>query len=102
MIAVVVLIEGVDAAIAHGLALRAAGALALARRLRTRLHAEEAHVELQLPWFIEKRAPVSGGGAFVDYEVTWEAVAAARGEPLEAVAEATTQNFFRLFKDARP
>lgn len=31
-----------------------------------------------------------------------EAVAAARGEPLEAVAEATTQNFFRLFKDARP
>jgi TatD DNase family protein len=31
-----------------------------------------------------------------------EAVAAARGETLEAVAEATTQNFFRLFKDARP
>ena len=59
-------------------AMDAAGALALARRLRTRLHAEEAHVELQLPWFIEKRAPVSGGGAFVDYEVTWEAVAAAR------------------------
>ena len=31
-----------------------------------------------------------------------EAVAAARGETLEAVAEVTTRNFFRLFKDARP
>ena len=31
-----------------------------------------------------------------------EAVAAARGETLEAVAEVTTRNFFQLFKDARP
>ena len=31
-----------------------------------------------------------------------EAVAAARGESLDAVADATTRNFFRLFKDARP
>lgn len=31
-----------------------------------------------------------------------EAVAAARGETLAAIAERTTQNFFRLFKDAQP
>jgi TatD DNase family protein len=31
-----------------------------------------------------------------------QAVADARGESLAAVAEATTRNFFRLFKDARP
>lgn len=31
-----------------------------------------------------------------------QAVADARGEGLAAVAEATTRNFFRLFKDARP
>ncbi|WP_374481228.1 TatD family hydrolase [Zoogloea sp.] len=31
-----------------------------------------------------------------------EAVAKARGESLEQIAKLTTQNFFRLFKDARP
>jgi TatD DNase family protein len=31
-----------------------------------------------------------------------EAVAAARGETLEAIADITTRNFFRLFRDAKP
>jgi Tat protein secretion system quality control protein TatD with DNase activity len=31
-----------------------------------------------------------------------EAVAAARGETLETIADVTTRNFFRLFKDAKP
>ena len=30
-----------------------------------------------------------------------EAVAAARGETLETIADVTTRNFFRLFKDAK-
>lgn len=38
--------------------------------------------------------------AYVRYVA--EAVAKARGESLEQVAELTTQNFFRLFKEARP
>lgn len=53
-------------------AMDAAGVLALARRLRERLGADEAQVEMRFPWFIEKRAPVTGGGGYVDYEVVWE------------------------------
>jgi GTP cyclohydrolase I len=59
-------------------AIDAAGAISLAKKLRSRLHATEAHVTLSLPWFIGKRAPVSGREAFMDYEVTWEAVATGR------------------------
>ena len=50
----------------------------LARTLRTRLKAATAHVELSLPWFIEKKAPITGGAAWMDYEVTWQAVAGPR------------------------
>ena len=59
-----------------------AGVIALARRLRTRLQAAAATVELTLPWFIEKQAPVSGGAAFLDYTVTWKAAVTARSARL--------------------
>ena len=39
---------------------------------------------------------------FLDRLPAHEAVAAARGETLNVIAETTTRNFFRLFKDARP
>ncbi len=49
------------------------GVLALAEKLRERLHARESTVTLTLPWFVEKRAPVTGGAAWMDYTVTWQA-----------------------------
>lgn len=56
--------------------------IALARRLRTRLRAAEASVEITLPWFIEKQAPVTGGTGYVDYQVRWKAAVTARSARL--------------------
>ena len=50
-----------------------AGLLLMARELRARLGATEAQIILQMPWFIEKMAPVSGQPGFLDYQVTWDA-----------------------------
>lgn len=36
--------------------------------LRDRLEAESAHVEVVFPYFLERRAPVSGSSALMDYE----------------------------------
>ncbi|MBN2226681.1 MAG: GTP cyclohydrolase I FolE2 [candidate division Zixibacteria bacterium] len=37
---------------------------------RTKLHALKAHLELTFPYFIEKRAPVTGSPGLIDYECT--------------------------------
>ncbi len=50
-----------------------AGLLVMARELRARLEATEAQIILQMPWFLEKKAPVSGQPGFLDYQVTWDA-----------------------------
>lgn len=63
-------------------AISPATVIALARRLRTRLKAAAATVEITLPWFIEKKAPVSGGTAFLDYTVTWKAAVTAKSARL--------------------
>ncbi len=60
-----------------------AGVIALARKLRARLKAAEATAEITLPWFIEKKSPVTGGSAFLDYTVTWKAAVSARGVRLQ-------------------
>jgi GTP cyclohydrolase I len=60
-----------------------AGVVALARRLRARLKASAASTEITLPWFIEKKAPVSGGASFMDYTVTWKAVVTAKSARLQ-------------------
>jgi GTP cyclohydrolase IB len=65
-----------------------AGVIALARRLRTRLKAGAASVEITLPWFVEKQAPVSGGTAFLDYTVTWKASVSARRARLHTTVRA--------------
>src|SRR6266480_2294005 len=36
-----------------------------------RLEAEEGHIEMTFPYFIEKKAPVSGAKSLMDYEVTF-------------------------------
>ena len=40
--------------------------------MKERLAAEEAHLELQFPYFIHKKAPVTGSPGMVDIEVTFE------------------------------
>jgi GTP cyclohydrolase I len=49
-----------------------AGLVRMVRELRARLAASEAQIVLELPWFIEKFAPVSGHPGFLDYQVTWD------------------------------
>ena len=36
--------------------------------LQHRLHAERAHIEVRFPYFLERRAPVSGAASMLDYE----------------------------------
>jgi GTP cyclohydrolase I len=41
------------------------------REMVERLEAESGHIEMRFPYFIEKRAPVSGVASLMDYEVTF-------------------------------
>jgi GTP cyclohydrolase I len=41
------------------------------REMVDKLEAEEGHIEMTFPYFIEKRAPVSGVKSLMDYEVTF-------------------------------
>ncbi|MBF0444438.1 MAG: GTP cyclohydrolase I FolE2 [Magnetococcales bacterium] len=41
----------------------------LLEKIRNRLDAEEAHIELHFPYFIKKTAPVSKSAALMDYEI---------------------------------
>jgi GTP cyclohydrolase I len=41
--------------------------------MKQRLEAEEAHLELHFPYFIHKKAPVTGAPGMIDIEVTFEA-----------------------------
>ena len=43
------------------------------REMMKRLEAEDAHLELQFPYFIHKKAPVTKSEALLDIEVTFEA-----------------------------
>ncbi len=46
------------------------------RQLVKRLHSEKAHVAFDFPFFLEKRAPVSGAVGMMDYEATFDATIA--------------------------
>jgi GTP cyclohydrolase IB len=48
---------------------------ALLHDLREKLNAESAHVEARFPYFIERKAPVTGAVALMDYECSFNAVA---------------------------
>jgi GTP cyclohydrolase I len=43
------------------------------RDLRTKLHAESAHIHVVFPYFLERHAPVSGARALMDYECSFDA-----------------------------
>ena len=44
------------------------------RALQDKLHAESAHLELEFPYFIEKKAPVTSAPGLVDYQTRFDAV----------------------------
>jgi GTP cyclohydrolase IB len=46
--------------------------LDICRDMKRRLQAEEAHLELRFPYFIHKKAPVTGSPGMIDIQVTFE------------------------------
>ena len=50
------------------------------KQLLQKLSAERAHVTFQFPFFINKKAPISGGAGLLDYEVRWEMDCSVDGE----------------------
>ena len=44
---------------------------AMLKEMTQKLEAEEGHIEMSFPYFIEKAAPVSGVKSLMDYEVTF-------------------------------
>ena len=63
--------------------------VAMARRVRARLAASEAAVEMRFPYFVRKTAPVSGVASLLDCDVTWRAEARPGGEHELAMEVAT-------------
>ena len=57
---------------AHGPSLSVRDISQIPLELIERLDAQRAHIEFRFPYFIEKRAPVSGSPGMMDYEVTFE------------------------------
>ncbi len=45
----------------------------ITREITERLNAEQAHLELEFPYFIEKKAPVTGSPGLMDYNVRFDA-----------------------------
>ena len=43
----------------------------MVREMVTKLEAESGHIEMSFPYFVAKRAPVSGVASLMDYEVTF-------------------------------
>ena len=56
----------------HG-AIRADQVMEICRDMKKRLQAEEAHLELEFPYFIHKKAPVTGTPGMIDATVRFEA-----------------------------
>ena len=58
----------------------------LLHHLARRLHAEKAHVTFEFPFFLEKRAPVTGAAGMMDYTVRFDATL--EGEKVDFVVTA--------------
>src|SRR5262249_29790843 len=57
----------------HGSLIHVDNIKVVLRHLQERLNSKKAHVEFEFPYFIEKRAPVSGAAGLMDYVVRLEA-----------------------------
>ena len=51
--------------------------MSVAHDMKERLEAEEAHLEMKFPYFIDKKAPVTGQPGKLDIQVSFEAIAGA-------------------------
>ncbi|MCX5660362.1 MAG: GTP cyclohydrolase FolE2, partial [Planctomycetota bacterium] len=56
----------------HHDSIRADQVMEVCTDMKERLEAEEAHLELRFPYFITKKAPVTGSPGMLDIEVTFE------------------------------
>jgi len=63
---------------------------AIARAVRDRLNAREAHIEASFTYFIKKRAPVTGIESLMDYEVTFACTANGEDDFVMTVAAPAT------------
>ena len=62
----------------------------LLARVRDRLHADEARLAMSFPYFIAKRAPVSGTVSLMEYQCGFTASSADTGEPMLTVTVPVT------------
>ena len=60
---------------AHGPSLSVRDISQIPLELIERLEAQRAHIEFRFPYFIEKRAPVSGSPEHIEWTVFWALVA---------------------------
>jgi GTP cyclohydrolase I len=58
----------------HHQGINSSDVMEVARDMKVRLEAEEAHLQMTFPYFIDKKAPVTGQAGKLDIEVTFEAV----------------------------
>lgn len=67
----------------HGSVIHVENIPDILKAMQTRLHAHAAHLEMRFPFFMTKKAPVSGKEGVMDYEVGFDA--ALEGEKLDFV-----------------
>ena len=65
----------------HHQAVRSDQVMEICHDMKHRLEAEEAHLELHFPYFIDKKAPITGQMGKIDVQVSFEAVAGIAGQP---------------------
>src|SRR5258705_10868079 len=59
----------------HGSVIHVDNIKVILQELQARLDAEAAHVEFEFPYFIEKKAPVTGASGLLEYNVRFSAAA---------------------------
>lgn len=67
----------------HGSVIHVENIPDILKAMQTRLHAHAAHLEMRFPFFMTKKAPVSGKEGVMDYEVGFDATL--EGEKLDFV-----------------
>ena len=70
---------------AHGNVVHVENIPEILQAMRQKLHAETAHLEMEFPFFLEKKAPVSRIPSLMDYTVLFDA--AATGKKVDFVLE---------------
>jgi len=69
----------------HHQSIRADEVMAVCHDMKEKLEAEEAHLELAFPYFIHKKAPVTGAPGMLDIEVTFECTSNAHDDFIMAI-----------------